>query len=546
MRATTVQTSCGPSTLSTSPDTTCLAAPNTLLATNPACCNLPSELLLQPQHSMSIPPQNNIRANVTTVKLPKTVVFSTQEHDAKTKSFHLKKHNIDALQDQLREIFSLPNPIPWSDVECVHENGELYDHSLTCVTFSNDFMSLAHKTEAPNLDLCSTIRYIKEAPSLKKDEHCCVAVVIGESALPSMLSALQKHCDLVLVLDHNPHLLKLVETSINFFKTAPTYVTSKTKYVECLIKEETSILKQAPDTPPGIDEQYIQDRMYNFFDLAQSALGKHSPFDSKNSFDAVQHAAKTCPVIPVLCNLVNRLSMLKLQWVLQKHHAKITVANVTNALDNQLNDFSIFNNFSFVDGKPAPYKHFKRLPFSPDALCAYSMHNPNAPEKSYTAYTDYIHFWHHIDRANFLQLKSMSQEQYPNAQAPAEAVQHYKNKDFLSLAWLFIKHEPHKIYQGFSHFACLISIGNIDEIMELHLFIQELKEKGESIPVSEHQSLQTLHVYLQDTVQNKHKREEETRGGESKKKAKLTTKAADKEEGARGRKSKKKTRRKGN
>ena len=103
-----------------------------------------------------------------------------------------------------------------------------------------------------------------------------------------------------------------------------------------------------------------------------------------------------------------------------------------------------------------------------------------------------------------------------------------------------------KVTKVFRILHGLISIGNIEEITELHLFIQELKEKGESIPVSEHQSLQTLHVYLQDTVQNKHKREEETRGGESKKKAKLTTKAADKEEGARGRKSKKKTRRKGN
>ena len=145
--------------------------------------------------------------------------------------------------------------------------------------------------------------------------------------------------------------------------------------------------------------------------------------------------------------------MLNLQWVLQKNNAKITVANVTNALDNRLNNFSMLNNFSFEGGKPAPYKHFKRLPFSPDALCAYAMHNNNVSEKSYTTCTDYNHFWHAIDRANFSQLKCMAQKQYPNASPPAAAVQDYKNKDFLSLAWLFIKHEPDKSYQGFSHLA---------------------------------------------------------------------------------------------
>ena len=505
----------------------CSTTQSTLPATHPARGHLPPELLLQPQKSMHISPQHSIPENVTTAAFLQTGALPTQEHDAKTKSFHLKKQNIDALQDQLRKMFSLPNPIPWSNVECVHENGKRYNNALTCITFSNDFIALAHDTKAPHLDLCSTIRCIKEAPSLKKDEHCCVAVVIGESALPSMLPALQKHCDLVLVLDHNPRLLKLVETSITFFKTASTYVGSKKKYLESLIKEETRILKQAPDAPKNIDEEYIQTRMHHFFGLTQSALGKHSPFYSKASFDAVQHAAKTCPVIPVLCNIVKQPSMLKLQSVLQKHNAKITVANVTNALDNRLNDFSQLNNFSFEDGKPAPYKHFKRLPFSPDALCAYAMHNNNVPDKSYTACIDYNHFWHDIDRANFLQLKCISQEQYPNAPPPIQAVQHYKNKDFLSLAWLFIKHEPHKSYPGFSHLACLISIGNIEEITELHAFVQELREKGESIPASKQQPLQTLHAYLQD-IARREGEEEGAKGGENKKKTKLTTKTENK------------------
>ena len=52
------------------------------------------------------------------------------------------------------------------------------------------------QTKRPLLDLCATICSIKAAPSLKKDQECCVAVVIGESALPAMLPALQKHCDL--------------------------------------------------------------------------------------------------------------------------------------------------------------------------------------------------------------------------------------------------------------------------------------------------------------------------------------------------------------
>ena len=507
MRATTTQTSCAHSTLSTPPDTTCLATQSTLPATHPVRCNLPLTLLLKPQQSMSIPPQNSMPENVTTAESPKIVVPSIQGLHIATPSFHVKKKNIDALQDQLREIFSLPNPIPWSKVESVHENGQRYTNSLICFSFSNDF-SFIHSNQAPNLDLCSTIGSIKAAPSLKKDQECCVAVVIGESALPAMLPALQKHCDLVLVLDCNPRLLKLVETGINFFKTTPTYVNSKKEYIESLIKEETRILEQAPDNPKNIDQKHdIQDRMHYLFDFRHKALGAYSPFYSKDSFDAVQRAAKTCPVIPVLCNIVTRSSMLNLQWVLQKNNAKITVANVTNALDNRLNNFSMLNNFSFEGGKPAPYKHFKRLPFSPDALCAYATHSDITPEKSYTACVHYNHFWHLIDHANFLQLTYIAQEQYLNASSPAEAVQDYKNKDFLSLAWLFIKHEPHEINPGFSHLACLISIGNIEEMTELHAFVQELREKGESIPAAEHQALQTLHAYLQDIARRGEKEE---------------------------------------
>jgi len=374
---------------------------------------------------------------------------------------------------------------------------------------SNDFAT-TYSNSHSSLNLCSTIEAIDAAEPISSDK-LRVALLIGESAVTSMLPALAKHCDLILLADYDPHMLRNTIERIDGIQQASSFDREKRQdkinFVEAACRPSKSLY-------PGLTSFHermaailkLKESLRKEYDDNKANLGSLHPYHSEAWFNQVQAAAKNCPAIPVYCNVVSSKDMNNLKTVLEKNNAQLCVLNVTNTLEYNNCGFFLAHEFNLTEGLPTPYKYFSRLPIHPEALCAYAVHFPKAPEKNYNHCVRYPELWPALAKANYEHIEQDARAlpiQLNEKDLP-DIIQRSPQRNYLKLVLTIIKNvemafQYNRHHQDGALLKQLIGISNDEQLKMLASFAKSITKVNDEHPNSVSNLLRQAINYTEQT-----------------------------------------------
>lgn len=197
--------------------------------------------------------------------------------------------------------------------------------------------------------------------TLKPLSDYSIAIITGEGGLFQGLPELAACCDLILQVDCDPKPLEFSALLLEECKKAEHY-TDKDQVV-------TQAIAKFQKANPELKAKHTS----NIFKEFQ----KYTTHMERNLFSSAERFAefKRCldlPVQQVCLNYFSKEAITTLSETLRNHGAKVRFLNISNVTEYPEN----FYKMTPYDGTIAdktPSLHLRELPFSDDAICAYSM-----------------------------------------------------------------------------------------------------------------------------------------------------------------------------
>ena len=221
--------------------------------------------------------------------------------------------------------------------------------------FSNEYKERENEQALKLADSYAHLR------TLKPLSDYSIAIITGEGGLFQGLPELAACCDLILQVDCDPNILEFSALLLEECKKAEHY-TDKDQVVE-------QAVAKFQKANPKIEAKHTSDILKEF--------QKYTTHMERNLFSSAERFAefKRCldhPVQQVCLNYFSKEAITTLSETLRNHGAKVRFLNISNVTEYPEN----FYKMTPYDGTIAdktPGQHVRELPFSDDAICAYSM-----------------------------------------------------------------------------------------------------------------------------------------------------------------------------
>ena len=249
-----------------------------------------------------------------------------------------RQEKINQCVNDLKQTF----PMPEIDSGRKLNNHFWYSNDIDINIDHTNFQSMQESMEEKTPNLSHTPR---------------VAMLVGESFLLPILPELGKHCDVVMMTDHDLALLQTQLKRIELMTNCESFLDEKTFEV----KIHNYIAQSF-----GGKKHRLRDEFFG----AKGLFGDRWPFSSPERFAEVKEALSRLRFVPVSINLFCAESMGKLVKVLQDNEAGIHIINLSNIFD-YLAEFK--SNTLYKDTGSdlqilKPCHFFRQLPVDPEAL----------------------------------------------------------------------------------------------------------------------------------------------------------------------------------
>lgn len=198
-------------------------------------------------------------------------------------------------------------------------------------------------------------------PSSKPLSGYCVAVITGEGGVLQGLPELAACCDLILQVDCDPNPLIFCALLLEEFKNAKQH-TDMQQILEI-------VFAKLQEVNPDISNQEAGEIYIQFRDYCRGM--RRNLFSSAERF-AEFKACQYHPVAQLCLNYFSKEAMAALSQTLKDHGASVRFINMSNVLEYPISFYET-HPYDGTIANMTPARYILELPFSKDAICAYSM-----------------------------------------------------------------------------------------------------------------------------------------------------------------------------
>ena len=239
--------------------------------------------------------------------------------------------------------------------------------------FSDEYPSIS---VSKKLDLADSYARL---PTSKPLSGYRVAIITGEGGLFQGLPELAACCDLTLQVDCDPKPLQLSALMLEELRGIEKCTDEMEKLQ--IISNAVTKLKEANPQVNGKDTSDIVQE-FQFYTM----LMKRNLFSSPERFAEFKRC-QDHPVQQVCLSYFSKATMTALSQILKKHDASVLFLNISNVCEYPMYFYqdNPYDGMTIADMTPSLY--IRELPFSDDAICAYSRFFGSQPFEAFTATT---------------------------------------------------------------------------------------------------------------------------------------------------------------
>ena len=223
--------------------------------------------------------------------------------------------------------------------------------------FSNEHSSIS---ASKKLELADSYARL---PTSKPLSGYRVAIITGEGGLFQGLPELAACCDLTLQVDCDPKPLQLCDYILNELRSVEKYTGTM---------QEVLIISKALDklraTNPQVNDKDADD-IRNQFCFYRICM-KRNLFSSPERFAEFKRC-QDHPVLQVCLSYYSKETMTALSQILKNHDASVRFLNISNVCEYPMYFYQT-NPYDGTVEDMTPSLYIRGLPFSDDAICAYS------------------------------------------------------------------------------------------------------------------------------------------------------------------------------
>ena len=194
-----------------------------------------------------------------------------------------------------------------------------------------------------------------------------VAIITGEGGLFQGLPEVAACCDLTLQVDCDPKPLQLSAFMLEELKNTEQYTELRTGAIRQHKLFNTAIARLRTENPQ-VNDKDVYDLRAEHFCYTMNMKGYL--FSSPERFAEFKRC-QDHPVLQVRLSHFSKETMTALSQILKKHDASVRFLNITNVCEYPM----YFYQANPYDGRVddmTPSLYIRELPFSDDAICAYS------------------------------------------------------------------------------------------------------------------------------------------------------------------------------
>lgn len=164
-----------------------------------------------------------------------------------------------------------------------------------------------------------------------------MAVLVGESFLPSALSAYTRHADALILADINPEMLAYIKFEMQTLLASPT----REAYLATLSSDKNPYIQLFPSPFRGkqSDSEYRKSRVKQYADIVMNKLPSRSFLYSEARYQQCRTAAQGTPLYYANVNLFDASESRQLSDLIRQNSARITVLNATNLYDYRADEW---------------------------------------------------------------------------------------------------------------------------------------------------------------------------------------------------------------